>query len=392
MVFRAGTNANGPGSDSVNIMRYCLPLCFCLAAAVALSACGERPEILLGFSGQLTGISSDLGVQGRNGATLAVEDVNAGGGVAGRRLKLLAEDDGNTPEGARRADEKLLDSGVVAVVGHMTSAQTLAVIDLFEARRAVLVSPTTATPSLTGKVDQFFRVIPDNRSWGVGLAEYLASHGPHRVFVLGDSDNASYVDAFNSAFVERFTRDGRGHVVGREWFSSRAGPDWSREVKRIRQSGARGVVLAASARDVAAFAKANGVAGTGLAIFCPTWAYTREILLAGGPSVDGIVFSTCYTEENPSPSFKTFAARYEQRFGWPPNFAAAYAYEAVMLLAKALEKTGGLRQGLESALVSLGPQAGVVGTFSLDAYGDVQRESFLVTIENGRFQNVDHDR
>lgn len=387
---RAAAESLGP--DNANAMKHPLSLFLCLAAAILLSTCGERPEILLGFSGQLTGISSDLGVQGRNGATLAVEDINAAGGVAGHKLKLLAEDDGNTPEGARHADEKLLDAGVVAVIGHMTSAQTLAAVDLFEARRAVLVSPTTATPALTGKVDQFFRLIPDNRAWGAALARHLLRNGPREVFVLGDSDNASYVDAFNSAFVEDFTRDGQGRVTGREWFSSRSGPDWSHEVERILQSGAKGVVLAASARDVAAFVKAKGLAGADLSVFCPTWPCTREIVLAGGPSVEGIVFSTCYSEENSSPSFKAFSARYEKRFGWPPNFAAAYSYEAVVLLSKALEKTGGRRQGLESALVSLGPVDGVIGEFTLDATGDVERESFLVTIENGRFRNVNHAR
>lgn len=367
-----------------------LPLLLCLAAVALAATCGDRPEILVGFCGQLSGISSDLGVQGRNGAMLAVEDINAAGGVAGHRLKLSPEDDGNTPEEARKADEKLLDAGVTAVIGHMTSSQTLAAVDLFEARRAVLISPTTATPDLTGKVDQFFRVIPDNRSWGAALAEHLSRRGPRRIFVLGDSDNASYVEAFNSAFVEKFAGEGRGVVTGREWFSSRSGPDWARMVECVRQSGAEGVVLAASARDVAAFAKANGLAGARLSIFCPTWPYTREILLAGGPSVEGIVFSTSYTEENPYPPFKVFAARYEQRFGWPPNFAAAYSYEAVVLLAKALEKTGGRRQGLESALVSLGPVAGVIGEFTLDPCGDVSRDNFLVTIKNGRFRNVGH--
>jgi branched-chain amino acid transport system substrate-binding protein len=358
--------------------------------AVALLAlyCRQPRTILIGFSGQLTGTMSDLGVQGRNGATLAVEDVNASKILGSDRLKLLAVDDANTPEGALKADQLLLDSGVVAIVGHMTSSQTLAAMPLAESRGAVFVSPTTATPELTGKKDGFFRVIPENTSWARSLASYAtADLGLKRVFLLGDTDNAPYVDAFNAAFLESFTRAG-GSLAGSAGFSSRSTPDWERLVRMVDASGAQAVVLAASARDVAAFAKARTLVGSLTPVLCPTWPYTREILLAGGASVEGVIFSSSYTEENTSPEFARFCKRYEERFGWPPNFAAAYAYEAVQLLARALRATGGFRQGLEAALAEAGELQGVIGRFSLDQYGDVVRDNFIVTIRDGRFRTV----
>jgi branched-chain amino acid transport system substrate-binding protein len=146
--------------------------------------------------------------------------------------------------------------------------------------------------------------------------------------------------------------------------------------------------MAASARDVAQFAKVRALAGSGMGILCPTWPYTREILLAGGESVEGIIFSTSYTEENDHPAFQDFRKRYEERFGWPPNFAAAYSYEAVKLIAQALRITKGERQGLEQALVSTGHIQGVIGDFALDQAGDVNRENFIVTIRDARFRTV----
>ena len=356
-----------------------------LAAGAFVLTCQRQRPLVLGFAGQLTGTFSDLGVQGRNGATLAVEELNQAGGVAGRKLKLLAVDDGNTPDAALAGDESLLDAGAVAIIGHMTSSQTMAVLPMAESRGALLVSPTTATPALTAKKDSFFRLIPDNSSWAAALAEFaLKSRRIERVFVLGDSDNAVYTASFNNAFIRNFREQG-GVIGGAAEFSSKARPDWKTLVADAAASGAQAVVLTASARDVAEFAKARALAGVDMLILCPTWPYTREILVAGGESVEGIIFATSYTEENDTPGFKSFQHRYQARFGWEPNFAAAYSYEAVLLLAKALETTGGERKGLEEALVSTGMIQGVIGDFMLDQFGDVSRGTFLVTIEQGRF-------
>lgn len=359
-----------------------------LAAGALVLTCQRQRPLVLGFAGQLTGTFSDLGVQGRNGATLAVEEINQAGGVAGRQLKLLAVDDGNTPDAALAGDESLLDAGAVAIIGHMTSSQTMAVLPMAESRGALLVSPTTATPALTAKKDLFFRLIPDNSTWASALAEFaLKSRRIERVYVLGDSDNTAYTASFNKAFVQRFQSLG-GMISAAREFSSKARPDWKALVEDAASSGAQAVVLTASARDVAEFAKARALARVDMHILCPTWPYTREILVAGGESVEGIIFATSYTEENDTPRFKSFQHRYQARFGWEPNFAAAYSYEAVLLLAKALEITGGKRRGLEDALTSTGTIQGVIGDFSLDQYGDVSRGTFLVTIEQGRFKTV----
>jgi len=360
-----------------------------LAAVLLVIACGPGGDLVVGFSGPLTGPYSDIGVQGRNGAMLAVEELNASGGVGGRPLKLIAADDGSNPESAVAADGSLLDQGAVAVIGHMTSSQTMAALEFMDSRGAVLISPTTATPALTGRKDNFFRLIPDSRSWAASLAKFaLEGKEASSVFIMGDLDNSAYVDTFLSAFEEAYAAGG-GMVKGRRIFSSKARPDWAALAREVRDSGAEAVVLAASARDVASFARAASALGGRPRILCPAWPYTREILLAGGESVEGIVFSTSYTEENPSHAYQDFRRRFEDRFGWPPNFAAAYSYEAVQLLAAALRKTGGGRKGLEEALVSTGTQPGVIGEYSLDASGDVKRRNFIVTISDGRFRTLE---
>ncbi|WP_243439095.1 ABC transporter substrate-binding protein [Fundidesulfovibrio soli] len=359
-----------------------------LCAILGAGAYYLNSPVIIGFSGQLTGTFSDLGVQGRNGVMLAVERINAAGGIDGRKLKLLVRDDGNSPEKALEADLGLLAAGAVAIVGHMTTAQTLAVLPELRSANVVLVSPTTATPRLSGLDDNFFRVIPDNTSWARTLADYaFDGAGLRKILLLGDSDNVGYTDTFLEGFRKSFTARG-GEVLGEVAFSSRSKPDWGKLAADAGASGAQAVVLAASARDVAAFAQAQVRGGVRLPILCPTWPYTREILTAGGANVEGIVFSTSYTEQNDYPGFENFRRDYRNRFGWDPSFAAAYSYEAVLLLAKALEATGGRRKGLEAALAGVGLIRGVIGDFRLDANGDVERGNFIVTIRDGKFITV----
>ena len=140
-----------------------------------LGACGDTSPILIGFSGQLTGKTSDIGVFGRNGAMLAIEKINETGGINGRPLKLIAEDDGNTPDGALKADKILIDAGVVAIIGHMTSSQTMAALPFINKNGMVLISPTTSTPELTNKNDLFFRTMVENPIQSKVLADYARS-------------------------------------------------------------------------------------------------------------------------------------------------------------------------------------------------------------------------
>ncbi len=357
-----------------------------LAAALAGGCTGDRP-ILLGFSGQLTGIRADLGVQGRNGAMLAVEAVNARGGVNGRPLKLLAEDDLDTPEGAIQADMRLLDRGVAAIIGHMTSSQTLAAHPAVEARGGVLVSPTSATPLIEGRADGFFRVIPTNTDWAETLAGHAASLGLSSFVLVGDTDNTGYTDTFLDA-LERNIRSRGGRVAARLGYSSRAGGDWPALARSVREQGPQALVACTSARDLVSLVQALRPWPEGLRVLGPPWPATRDLILVGGRSVEGFLFASPYADDNERPTFLAFRESYKQRFGWSAGFAAAFSYESVLLLAQALTRAGGDPGRLRAVLSSGLSLEGVIGPFSLDPSGDVRRPTFMTQVRDGRLMTI----
>ena len=116
-----------------------------LAGMLCLFACSPPAPIVLGFVGALSGRVADLGVEGRNGVTLAVELRNKAGGVKGRQVELLAEDDQQNPAMARQAVGKLIDLKVDALIGPMTSAMAMVVVPQVNQAQLVMVSPTVTT-------------------------------------------------------------------------------------------------------------------------------------------------------------------------------------------------------------------------------------------------------
>lgn len=343
------------------------------------------PPILIGFSGPLTGMNSDLGVQGRNGAQLAIEHINARGGIAGRPLEMRAKDDGPTAETARAADAALLAQGVVAIIGHMTSNQSLAGLPVVEHAGGVMISPTASTPLLSGRPDGFFRVIPDSRMWTAKLAAYAVDRGIRSVSIIYETANASFSSTFADGFADYFVSHG-GILSRRIPFTSTERASLEEAAQLAVASRSEAIILSASARDTAALAqRIAALSPQKPQLFSSSWAYTREIFLAGGRDVEGIIFCLSYLPDDTREGYLAFHRAYSDRFGWPPNFAAGFSYEAVLVLADALARTKGGRHNLRAALAEGRTVPGISDPLTIDRDGDIERTPVIVTIRNGEF-------
>ena len=360
-------------------------LCAIVIVVSLLSGCAGREPIQVGFAGELTGKHADLGVQGRNGAQLAAETINAAGGVASHSIELLMRDDLGTPEGAQAADRELIDAGVVAIIGHMTSAQTVSALPVTEEASLVLFSPTASTSDLSGLDDHFFRTAPVNSAEAHALARHVhRQRSLTRMAVIYDADNATYAQTYWAAFVEVYHTLG-GQVASEVIFSSAEEPDLAPLVAELHAGDPDRLLVIASAFDTALIAQQIRISGWQVSLFATGWAQTETLLQNGGQAVEGLEIAVTYDSNSQKPAFLDFRARYQARFGHTPTFAAAYAYEAMLMLAAALERTSGQAEGLRQALLETQDFEGLIGTISLDEYGDVVRSNFLFRIQDGQF-------
>lgn len=353
-----------------------------------VSCTGKKP-IPVGFVAQLTGVQAELGVQERNGVQLAVEDINATGGVVGRPLELVVRDDLGTPEGAQAADRELIDAGVVAIIGHATSGQTIAGLAVTNPARVVMLSPTATTPELSGLEDFFFRVAYSLVERARTLAHRIYQ-GRHitRVAVIYDTDNTAYSGAYLEAFAGKYQSLG-GKLVAKVEFSSTAQVEFTPLLEQLQASNPEGLLIIAADMDTALIAQRSRLMGWPIPLFTSAWAQTEMLINNGGQAVEGLEIEFANALNQQAPDYSDFKTRYQARFGQAPSFGAVLGYEAAKVLAAALQKSGGKAAGLTQALLGIRNFKGLTDTFSFDRYGDVIRPYHLGTIRDGKYVDIE---
>lgn len=349
--------------------------------------CSER-DIVIGFAGQLTGRHSDLGVQGRNGAILAVEEINNRGGISGRPLRLLPRDDRNDPEEARSVYRELAQSGAVAVIGHMTSTQSLAALQVAEQYGIPMLSPTTSTPLLTGKRDMFFRVHAATDLAARLFGRYACQGlGFSRLVTLWEEANSAYARQYSINFSEGFSSAG-GKVIDSITITENPARISEEQLTRLLSAAPDAVLIIASARETAAIAQDLRRADKELHLFTSGWAATSILPAYAGEAGEGI-----YTEETGEATrirkgYLEFSETYRSRFGLLPSFAAVRSYDAVRVLEKALLIQKEQDLPLPEALTKIKDFPGLYGPFSLDDFGDIATPITILRVKDGRLKPV----
>ncbi len=350
-------------------------------------ACSLRPQIKVGFAGELSGKQSELGIAARNGVQLAVETINDAGGIHGRQIELLVADDHGIPEGAAEAAAELINAGVVAVIGHITSQQTLTGLEVTQPRRVVLLSPTASSSLLSRKDDLFFRVVDNTDHANRFLAQRLLERDIQRLAILYDEENAAFTRQFAASLQNEFVSRG-GTVTALASFSSAREVDYQQIVRSLQASEPQALAIAASALDTAFFAQHSRLIGWDVPLFITIWAYSEAFIQNGGRAIEGAELVAGFDMNSQSPEMQVFNRRYRQRFGYAPNFAAALGYEAMLVLAEALKQSGGEAQGLPQALQNIRDFHGLTGTISINEFGDTRRPLYLIRVEDKAFTTL----
>ncbi len=377
-------------SRSTHSPTWCLIVTSLLIGITALLpvSCTKSKPVLVGFAGQLSGVQAELGVQERNGVQLAFSEINAAGGIDRRQVELLVQDDLGTPQGAQAADSELIKANVVAIIGHPTSAQTLAGVLVTNPAKVVMLSPSTSTPALTGKDDYFFRIVQTMTAQATHSAKYLYNdRNLRRVAVIYDTVNAAYTTAYLDAFAAEYNSLG-GKVVAKTSFSSKNKPDLIPLIKQLRTNNPDFLLIIAPDIDAALIAQRVRSIDWQIPLFTTSWAQTETLINNGGKAVEGMEIELISAVSSKNPEYRDFTKRYEDKFGRSPSFGAVLGYEAAQVLAAALQKTGGKAEGLKPALLGIKKFRGLSDEFGFDKYGDAVRPIHLGVIRDGKYVSI----
>lgn len=359
-------------------------LLFCLSL-LSPGCSNKDPEpIKIGFLGGITGRFSVLGVDGRDGTLLAIEQANAAGGINGRRLELIIRDDRQDAEAVQNAFTALHDEQVVAVVGPFTSAMAVAVLPLINQYKLVTVGPTVSTNDLCDLDDYFLRVRPESKFLARNLAGIIYNErGIRKISVIYDLKNESHSKSWYKALQKNFEAFG-GEIVKIQAFNSAERASYFQMAQELLKTPTEGIFILAGSVDTGLFSQQLKKLKYDKALFASEWSFTNDLLQMGGSAVEGMTIIHTFNPQDQTPAYLKFSADYQERFGRKPSFSAAHAYDSTKLILTGLA-TNPDPDSLKKSLLQIPEFQGLQNSFQLNRYGDAERDLFTTTVKNGTF-------
>lgn len=356
-------------------------------AGLALSGCIEqgpkerrlqqargRDELLIGLAWPLQHPKRTL----RNGVELAMDEINAAGGVLGRRLRLkVADDERSVERGMVIAEQFANEPAMVAVLAHLDTYIATQVAPTYMFNGMLMLSPGAMGLDLTRKgFDKVFRTYPSEEVVATALANHAteASYGRVAAYYSNDSSGHDLVHAFETQARERgltvvdrrsYNLLGTDHrLVFEEWrtmhsfdaiFLAGTLPTGAEIIRLMRQAGLKQPILGNTGLD------------------------GNELTTLGGEATDGVVVPTVFQVEMPTAAAKTFVSTYRKRYRTNPGASAAIGYDTIYLLAEAMRQARSAEpQRVAAALRDMKPWAGVTGLFDFDENGELKPRSMVL--------------
>ena len=363
--------------------------CCALAISFLLPSCARQP-LRIGFVGPLTGSSSAIGIGCRNGLLMALGRSPAAALGKIPVPDIIVMDDRNDSNACLEAFQTLKRSGCeLVVLGTPSHAATLA-LPWAIANGMLVISPTVSSPLKGDDSGLFIRGSLPSSAFGEALARAAVGRFHDlRVGVIGDSRNASYVDALYKGFALEYGRLG-GKVVFDRSFDSTSGEPKAGIAKLVRATACDGLLVIAGSTDAALISKELERSRTKVQLFLPPWPLTPDLIDNGGKAVEGAFAASTVDLSFSGAAGEAFAKAYFGEYGEKPSFTSMFGYESGAILRAALAAGSDYSpEAVKRRIHAIGSFRVLRGTIAFDAEGNVSRTMFLFTIKDGAFKRID---
>lgn len=356
---------------------------------VALSlavGCNRRESgdgIKVGLFGSETGLTATFGVSCKEGAMLALDEINARGGVLGKKIIVISEDDQSKPEEARTAAEKLINrDGVVAVVGEVASSRTLAAAPVAQAARIPLLSPASTNPKVTQVGEWVFRACFTDAFQSQAMAKFAMEQlKAARIAVLYDVKN-DYSVGLHDFFVDYIKKHG-GQIVDDVSYSE-GDVDFHGQLTRIKNARPDAIYVPGYYTEVGLICSQARQLGIAVPLMGGDGWDSDKTAQIGGDAVNGCYFTNHYSAEESRPEVKAFVTAYRKKYnGKTPDAMAILGYDAMRLMADAIARAGSTEaEKIRLALAETKNFPGASGSITMDKNRDPQKPIVVLKIEN----------
>jgi branched-chain amino acid transport system substrate-binding protein len=344
------------------------------------SSSSKLGDLTIASSNPMTGDSGYYGADKVKGMQLAVDEVNAAGGVNGRQVKLLINDDAGQPtQGASLAAKECANTDILAVIGHWNSSVTLAAVPIYDRCKLPSINDDT-TVKLSGISPYSFRVFATGEVEGALLAQFAWTKGYRQTAVVYDTND--YGITLSDAYSKAFKALGGKIVLSDAYVEGNK--NFAPDAQKVQSSKADSTFIAGYYVETALIAKAIRAAGITGPLMGGDGVDAPQLTQLGGSAVEGMVFVDDYAAELQSRENTAFVAKWQAKYGSNPDTFAALAYDSANLLIEAMKSGATDRDAIQKWLKSLPNFVGVTGPIKFDAQNNAARNVYMLAVKNGK--------
>lgn len=351
----------------------------------------EGGPIVIGVSLPLTGDAAVWGKSQQDGYKLAVEQINANGGVNGRPIKLIYGDDTGLPKEGVSVLRKFIDiDDIDALTGVANSSVALACIPIITKERLIFISSGASSPKLTGVSKYFFRTWPSDIAEALAMAKYAREK-------LGISSvSCLYINNdYGVGLAEPFSKESAslgGRILGKEFFEQNA-TDMRAQLTKIKQQNPEAIYLAGNPREMARCITQARELGINAQFLSISTFNDKEVFdLVKKKDIEGTVITDASFDPNSDrPEAKAFIQSFRAKFNKEPGILANTAYDALMILVHAMSEVGTDSDALAEYLHNMKIYPGVAGPINFTEGGDVNRPIRISIAKDGQFAVLAQD-
>lgn len=350
----------------------------------------DLDNVKIGLDLELTGAIKRYGLDGENGALLAVDYVNKNGGLLGKQVKIIALDNKSDNSQARDAANRLAEQGIVGYVGCMTSQKTLSAIPVATKYKLPIISPTANSPDITidpqnGKVrDYAFRICFLDPYEGKVMAKF-ASHdfGFQKMIILFDESN-DYSKELAAAFENAFTAAG-GKVIEKDSYAE-MDQDFKTVLAKIKDAKPDAVFIPGYYNEGGLIIKQAREMGITVPLLGGDgWGFPGLTEIAGSSNLTNVFFCNHFSTSIKNTDVQSFVNEYKEQYGTEPTTFSALGYDATLCLLDAIKRAGSTDTAkITRCLADTSNFNGITGPITMDMNHNPLKPGFVIGFDNGK--------
>ena len=358
-----------------------------LVIAGLLSACqpqsGAGDKVRIGVFMSTTGSTANFGISSVNGIKMAADEINAAGGINGKQVELLVQDDrSDASEAATIVTKFVTQDQVHAVIGEVASSRSIAAAPIAQNAKIPMLTPSSTNPEVTKKGDFIFRSCFIDPYQGAAIAQFAAKTlGAKSAAIMVDRKN-DYSTGLETVITNTFTKFG-GKMVATQSYQE-GDQDFNAQLTSLKGANPEVIFVPGYYNDVGLIAKQARDKGITVPLIGGDGWDSTQLYAIGGKALNGSYFTNHYSPYDTDPKVQKFVNDYKARYGNVPDALAATAYDAARIMFDAIKRSKSLNgPDIRDALAATKDYPGVTGTVTFNQNRDAVKPIVMIEIKDG---------